>query len=145
MLPACPLGAAGDGIRQYTATGNNIFVVVSEGKSEPRSIGSYSLRIYSAHRPEFPFDNFITGLIRPRDGAVEKIFFEDLNADGQEEIIITIRSVGTGSYLSADAFSWDQKILTFFNSVEGPAPDVNFMEALRNTQHLKESDTSSGQ
>jgi len=119
--------------------------VVSEGKSEPRRIGSYSLRIYFADRAEFPFDNFITGIYRPRDGAVEKVFFGDLNEDGQEEIIITIRSVGTGSYLSADAFSWDQKTLAFFTSVEGLAPDVNFMDALRNTQHLKESNTSSGQ
>ena len=41
-------------------------VMVDEGENEPRSIGSYSIRIYSGAMAEYPFDDFVTGIILPR-------------------------------------------------------------------------------
>ena len=84
--------------------------VVAEGDFEPRSIGSYSVRIYGAN-PEFPIDDFLCGIIRSRDGSIEKVMIQDINDDGTEEIIIIIRSAGTGGYLSADAFQYQSKQL----------------------------------
>jgi hypothetical protein len=42
---------------------------------------------------------------------------QDLNGDGNEEIIIIIRSVGTGGYLSADAFQYQSKQLKLIANV----------------------------
>ena len=64
--------------------------VVAEGDFEPRSIGSYSVRIYGAN-PEFPTDDFLCGTIRSRDGSIEKVMIQDINDGGTEEIIIIIR------------------------------------------------------
>jgi len=91
-------------------------VVVAEGDFEPRSIGSYSVRIYGAN-PDFPTDDFVCGTIRPRDGIVEKVIIQDINGNGTEEIIVIIRSVGTGGYLSADVFQYQPKQLMLLESV----------------------------
>ena len=91
-------------------------VVVAEGDFEPRSIGSYSLRVYGAN-PKFPTDDFLSGTVRSRDGYIEKVVSQDINADGAEEIIIIIRSAGTGGYLSADAFQYRSKKLKLISNV----------------------------
>jgi len=91
-------------------------VVVAEGDLEPRSIGSYSVRIYGAN-PEFPTDDFLSGTIRSRDGSIEKVVIQDINGDGAEEIIIIIRNAGTGGYLSADAFQYLSKQLKLIANV----------------------------
>jgi len=82
--------------------------VIAEGDFEPRSIGSYSIRIYEANL-EYPTDYFLYGTIRPREGNIETVTIQDINEDSIEEIIVVIRSVGTGSYLSADAFQCQSK------------------------------------
>ncbi len=90
--------------------------VVAEGEFEPRSIGSYSVRIYGAN-PEFPTDDFLSGTVRSRDGSIEKVVIQDINGDGAEEIIIIIRSAGTGGYISADAFQYRSKQLKLISNV----------------------------
>ena len=80
-------------------------VVVADGDFEPRSIGSYSVRIYGAN-PKYPTDDFLSGEIRSRDGYVEKVVIQDINRDDSEEIIVIVRSAGTGGYLSAEAFRY---------------------------------------
>ena len=103
-------------------------VVVAEGELEPRSIGSYSVRIYGANQ-EFPTDDFLCGIIRPRDGSIEKIMIQDINEDGAEEIIIIIRSAGTGGYLSADAFQYQSKLLKLI---------VNIIDLRKNAEPIHE-------
>lgn len=93
--------------------------VVAEGDFEPRSIGSYSLRLYAKNDPAFPYDSFITGIVRPRDGSVEEIKFADIDRDGAPEIVVVTRSAGSGGYLSADAFRFQQKSLALLASVTG--------------------------
>jgi hypothetical protein len=63
-------------------------VVVAEGDFEARSIGSYSVRAYGAANPRFPFDDFIAGTVRPRDGTIDHIGFSDLDRDGSPEIVV---------------------------------------------------------
>jgi len=110
-------------------------VVVAEGDFEARSIGSYSVRLYGAP-DETTF--FLSGLIRARDGVVEKVVLADINGDKQQEVIIIVRSVGTGSYLSAQAFEITKGNLVFLAAVEGLPPDADPVNALRKTVNKRE-------
>jgi len=82
--------------------------VVAEGEGEPRSIGSYSIRLYGSANPDFPLDDFIAGVVVPRDGSVERLaklgieaipveegasrFVELVTHDpGAREVIVTAR------------------------------------------------------
>jgi len=107
-------------------------VVVAEGDLEPRSIGSYTVRVYSNDRPEYPTDDFVCGLVQSRDGSVENVIFADVDRDSIKEIIVTIRSVGTGSYLSADAFAFKDKRLARIGAVSGLPKDADCVSALVN-------------
>ena len=97
---------------------SGLTVVVAEGELEPRSIGSYSIRIYGVNL-EFPTDDFLCGLIRPRDGSVERVIIQDINGDQKEEIVVVVRSAGTGGYLSAEAFDFRENQLKRVAGVEG--------------------------
>lgn len=105
-------------------------VVVAEGDLEPRSIGSYSLRLYAKNDPAFPYDGFITGIVRPRDGSIENVRFADLDRDGVPEIIVIMRAAGSGGFLSADAFRFQEKTLTLLTSVSGIEGDADPIRAL---------------
>lgn len=66
-------------------------MVASEGMLEPRSARSYSLKLYAKNDPAYPYDQFITGLVRPRNGVLAEIKFADLTNDGKAEIIVITR------------------------------------------------------
>ena len=104
-------------------------VVVAEGDFEPRSIGSYSIRIYDVNH-DFPTDKFLYGTIRPRVGIIEQVRIKDINKDGTEEIIVIIRSVGTGGNLSADAFQYQSKQLKLIANVSGLEKKTDPIKAL---------------
>jgi hypothetical protein len=127
------LGADEDSrsVRKAMLPGASTTVVVAEGDFEPRSVGSYSLRVYAGTNPRFPHDDFIAGVVRPRDGTVEDIRFADLDGDGVPDIIVVIRSAGTGGYLSADAFRFRGRALTLLASVSGLARDADPIPALK--------------
>ncbi len=110
--------------------GTTAVVVVAEGEFEPRSVGSYSLRIYAGANSRFPYDDFIAGTVRSRDGVVEDVLFPDVDGDGSPEIVVVIRSVGTGGYLSADAFRLHGTALSLIESVAGLAKDADPVRAL---------------
>ena len=77
--------------------------VVAEGDFEARSIGSFSVRLYDAAPPGDETTFFRAGIVRSRDGTVEKFILADADGDQQPEIIVRVRSTGTGGYLSAHA------------------------------------------
>ena len=104
--------------------------VVAEGEFEPRSIGSYSVRLYGPSENGIPTDFFVAGIIRPRDGVVEKVVSRDIDKDGQDELIVICRCVGTGSFLSADAFSFRVKELKLVASVSDIKRDADPLDAL---------------
>ncbi|MFM8820441.1 MAG: PliI family lysozyme inhibitor of I-type lysozyme, partial [Phenylobacterium sp.] len=93
--------------------------VADEGEGEPRSIGSYALRLYKAGDPSFPYDAFIAGAVRPRDGTLEALNFADIDRDGRPEVIVVARSAGSGGYLSADAFRLQKDALVLAASKSG--------------------------
>jgi len=111
--------------------------VVAEGDFEPRSIGSYSIRIYEANL-EYPTDYFLYGTIRPREGNIETVTIQDINGNGIEEIVVIIRSVGTGGYLSADAFQCQSKQLKLIASVSDLEKIADPIKALKTISKQKD-------
>jgi hypothetical protein len=105
-------------------------VVITEGDFEGRSGGSYALRIYGGSSRKYPLDDFVIGTIRPRRGTVERVLVDNVG-DGSIEIVVVIRSVGTGGYLSADAFRYRAKSLTWVGSVAGLDKRADPLAALR--------------
>ena len=106
-------------------------VVVAEGDLEPRSIGSYSLRLYSGRAPEFPTDDFVAGVIRPRDGTIVRVALEDVDGDARPDIVIVMQNAGSGGYLSADVYGYGKRSLYWLESVTGLEPERNPVQALR--------------
>ncbi|MFM8939687.1 MAG: PliI family lysozyme inhibitor of I-type lysozyme [Phenylobacterium sp.] len=104
--------------------------VADEGEGEPRSIGSYALRLYKAGDPSFPYDAFIAGAVRPRDGTLEALNFADIDRDGRPEVIVVARSAGSGGYLSADAFRLQKDALVLAASKSGLPADADPVAAL---------------
>lgn len=105
--------------------------VVAEGEFEARSIGSFSVRLYEAAPPEDETTFFTAGLIRAREGTIQKVIIADIDDTHKPDIIVIVRSVGTGSYISAHAFAFDKQKLTSLAAVEGLPPEADPVEALR--------------
>jgi hypothetical protein len=97
---------------------------------EPRSIGSYSIRIYSNEDKKFPTDDFICGIIETRDGSVENVTFADINQDKIKELIVTLRCVGASSTLSADAYSFKDNQLVKVATLSDQPKDADCVKAL---------------
>jgi hypothetical protein len=112
-------------------------VIVAEGDLEPRSVGTYTVRLYSGKSPRSPVDDFIAGALRERDGVVEKVLLADVDSDGRVEVIVIVRNVGSGSYLSGDAFAFDQKRLTLRASVKNLPKDADVVSALKKMSSLR--------
>jgi hypothetical protein len=106
-------------------------VVVAEGDFEPRSIGSYALRLYGGSSKKSSTDDFVVGLIRPRNGTVEAVRFDDIDGDDRPEIVVIIRAVGSGGYLSADAFRYRKGSLDWAGSVAALDKGADPVPALR--------------
>lgn len=115
------------------ATGQT--AVVAEGDFEARSIGSYSVRVYAkqSERPDDDTTFFSSGVVRPRDGTVEKVFFADLGNDGPPSLVVAIRSAGSGSYLSADAYTIGINTVILRASVSGLAANADAIAALKSS------------
>lgn len=111
------------------ATGQT--VVVAEGDYEPRSIGSFSLRLYAAATAGDETTFFASGLVSSRDGALERIALADLGDACSPAVVVIARSVGSGSYQSAYAFEVADDTLAFCAAVEGLAADANPVGALQ--------------
>ncbi|HSH68458.1 MAG TPA: PliI family lysozyme inhibitor of I-type lysozyme [Deferrisomatales bacterium] len=81
--------------------------VVAEGDYEARSIGSYSVRVYSNEDAQLGDDTtfFTDGVIVERDGYIEKVVLADIDGDESDELVVGIRSAGTGGYQLAHAFT----------------------------------------
>jgi len=105
--------------------------VVAEGDYEARSIGSFSVRLYDTATPGDETTFFSAGQVRARDGTVEKVVLADVIGDQQPEIVVIVRSAGTGGFLSAHAFAFDKKRLIFRAAVKDLPPDADPIAALR--------------
>lgn len=106
-------------------------IVVTEGDFEGRSGGSYALRIYGGSSRKYPLDDFVTGTIRPRRGTIERVLVDSIGGGNAIEIIVVIRSAGSGGYLSVDAFRYRAKSLVLVASVSGLDKRTDPLVALR--------------
>jgi hypothetical protein len=106
-------------------------VVVTEGEFEPRSIGSYTLKIYGGGSKQFPTDDFIAGVVRARNGTIEAVRFDDIDGDNRPEIVVIIRSAGSGGYLSAEAFRYRARSLELVISVADLDKRADPIQAMR--------------
>ncbi len=79
-------------------------LVIAEGDDEARSLGSYSVRLYAAKGGDAPIF-YVDGALLARDGTIENAQLVDLDGNGRDELVVVLRTVGTGGYLSAQAFS----------------------------------------
>jgi hypothetical protein len=115
--------------------------VVAEGDFEARSTGSYSIRIYSTERAQPGDDStfFSSGIIRAREGTVEKVFLASLGKNEALNLVVAIRSAGTGGYLSADAFIITKNKITLRASVSGLPPNADPVVALKASLRRKKS------
>jgi ecotin len=109
--------------------------VVAEGDFEARSTGSYSVRIYSTQNAQAVDDTtfFSSGVVRNRDGMVEKVLLADLGDGGNPSLIVTIRSAGSGGYLSADAFTIGRRTVVLRASVSGLPANADAVAALKSS------------
>ena len=117
--------ARAEGRFQQTLTlRSGLLLVVEESALEPRSVGSYSLRLYSGERAEFPYDRFITGLVQPRDGFVEAAMeLDPRHCD--DCVMVCLRSAGSGSYLARHIFSYtDRHLVLRGMSSQGPTREA---------------------
>jgi hypothetical protein len=105
--------------------------VVAEGDMEARSIGSFSVRLFA--QAEVPDETtfFTSGLVRPRDGAIEKIALADVDGGGAPEIVVITRSAGTGGYVSAQAFAVAGDQVSFRAEVKDLPANADAVDALR--------------
>ena len=113
--------------------------VVAEGDFEARSIGSFTVRLYSTENAQ-PGDDttfFVDGIIRERNGSIEKVELADIDGDGKAELIVTVRNAGTGSYLSACAFGFEKKRVWLRAAVADLAKDADPLAALKKAKMNK--------
>ena len=87
---------------------NGMTAVVAEGDREPRSIGSYSVRIYD----DLHAGRYISGTIRPRDGFIREVRAGEVDRNGRDEIVVFIETAGSGRYVTTDIFSFDGRNLS---------------------------------
>ena len=120
-------------VRTITATvpGRDWRITASEGPREPASIGSYALRLYVPFDAEWPFDNYVDGEVRVRDGSLEQVLFSDLNNDKIMDVIVVARSAGSGGYLRVDGFLLQAEDISFLHSVDGLASDADPIGSLK--------------
>ena len=134
IIVAFSVQASGRFVQKIKLPGGQT-VVVSEGELEARSIGSFSIRLYQAAPPADETTFFISGLVSERDGVVEKLVLADIKGDADPEILVVVRSVGSGSYLAAYAFGVvQQKTLVPVASVTGLAATADPVAALKNLE-----------
>lgn len=106
-------------------------VVVAEAPLEPRSIGSFSIRLYSGANPDYPYDDFLTGVVAARDGFLERVMLADLDADPAQELVVLIRSAGSGSYLAAQAYKLEPGGIKLIARADNIQPGEDPLQQLR--------------
>jgi hypothetical protein len=87
----------------------DLLLRVSEGNKELASIGSYTIALY---RLDGDLPDFVTGLVRPRTGTVERVWITQLDKGKEPEIIVWTTCAGTGAIGKIDLFRFtDGKIV----------------------------------
>jgi hypothetical protein len=128
-LAAPPTNACHPPVVRTLASGQT--AVIAEGEFEACSTGSYSVRLYEA-APEADRTTFFQdGIVVARSGDIARVVLADIEGKGNEDIVVVVRSVGTGNYLSARAFAYDRHNLSLIAQVEDLPANGDPLAALR--------------
>ena len=104
-----------DFFRIHATSFQNRYFVVAAGTGEDYAEGSYTIRVFDISKNDY--DNtyhlgmFITGLLQPRDGSIVGFWVNDFAHDGKPEVIVAMRSSGSGVYGSLDIFRYTNHAL----------------------------------
>ena len=112
-------------VKAFPVPDSTATIIVAEGEQEPRSIGSYSVRLYGGANEDFPLDDFQGGIVRARDGVVEAVRFAEFDDDDTQEVVVVIRAAGTGGYQSADVFRIDDDALSWIKHIDELPKDAD--------------------
>ena len=127
-------GAEGRYVKKIRIS-KELTAVVAEGDFEPRSIGTFTVRFYRADDDEakrgLDVDDFAGGILMERDGQIEKVELLDLDGDSTNELIISVRSAGSGGYLSGFALGLKGKSVQILAQDLGMLQDADFASELR--------------
>jgi len=105
--------------------------VIAEGDFEARSLGSFCVRLYDAASAGDETTFFSCGLVMARDGSIEEVVLTDIDGGKNPEIVVVVRSAGSGGYLSAHALAFEGGKLVFIASVQGLPADGDYRQALQ--------------
>jgi len=143
LLPSALLAEGDRYVKQHALPDGRV-AVVAEGDMEPRSIGSYSVRLYREGNPQFPTDDFQGGIICKRDGSIVRVEMTDIDGDTVSEVVVVIQCAGSGGYLSADAISVRHDKPFVVTNVADLGKNTDVMTALHKKYHAQiEQDKSS--
>ncbi|UJF20520.1 PliI family lysozyme inhibitor of I-type lysozyme [Shewanella sp. OMA3-2] len=84
--------SAADGYFHVFSLTNDMSVIVEEGRLEPRSIGSISVKLYR----DLEVGDFIAGITFPRDGTISNVSIS--NDTDVQQLTITTVTAGSGRY-----------------------------------------------
>ena len=99
--------------------GGTFTAVIAEGDHEPRSIGTFTVRIYR----DLAVGDYVTGVLRARDGFVKTVEVQEVK--GRHRITVRIETAGSGRYFTDHVFWFDPSKRTLQEVVAGshiPAP-----------------------
>jgi hypothetical protein len=130
FLPAVTVHAK-DGAPLTMVTPDKRYVTATQGPGEAHSIGSYALRLYRNQVSGDPTQDFIAGIVRPRDGDLLRLDWQNVTPGNTGELVVVTQSVGSGGYLSADAFQLGNANIVLVASVSGLPPDTDLIGALK--------------
>lgn len=122
---------AQDGAPLTIVTPDKRYVSAAQGPEEAQSIGSYAVRLYRNQIAGDPTQDFVAGVVRPRDGTLLRLDWQSVTPDSAGELIVVTQSAGSGGYLSADAFQLGNANIVLVASVSDLPPDTDIVGALK--------------
>jgi hypothetical protein len=69
-------------------------------------------------------------MVAPRNGVLERVVVEDLDRDGRPDVVVIMRSAGTGGYLSADAYSFASNRMSRRASITSAPADADIVRMI---------------
>jgi hypothetical protein len=97
-----PAAGAGRFVARFDLRGGFV-CVVAEGDLEPRSIGTFSVRVYR----DLDVGDYVAGAIGRRDGFVRRAYAVARDDGGPQEIAVEVETAGSGRYSSTHVFVFD--------------------------------------
>ena len=112
-------------------SGEAVIRVVNQGPREGASMGSYAIYVYDGN------DNFIAGLIEPRNGEVHKVWVREGKRKTLRLYVWSV-STGSGGYGTLDRYAFGGKVLKKLENL--PTPKKKFLKGYMGHESYSVSD-----